>query len=76
MAPCVAPWPKIDGTVRGPRSMAPCVARDRSPESPGSLQETLPGVSWRLSWRDSRRLSGDFPGDSPGDYDYDYDYDY
>ena len=22
-------WPAIDGTVRGPRSMAPCVARDR-----------------------------------------------
>ena len=28
------PWSAIDGTVRGPRSMAPCVARDR----------------WHLAW--------------------------
>ena len=25
----VRPWPAIDGTVRGPLSMAPCVARER-----------------------------------------------
>ena len=38
MAPCVArdrwhrAWPAIDGTVRGPRSMAPCVATARVSE--------------------------------------------
>ena len=47
----------IDGTVRGPRSMAPCVARDRSQESPGDSPGSLPETLLERLPETLRRLS-------------------
>ena len=40
------PWSAIDGTVRGPRSMAPCVARDRWHRAWPARESRQQGGSW------------------------------
>ena len=55
---CVRAWPAIDGTVRGPRSMAPCVATARDSEV---FSDDLHGTNRHKRCRRESHSSGVFP---------------